>query len=895
MNKKLILLILIFLAGMLEANIIAEVGDYEITSKMLREAIALNEEEIPYKEKRNQALEQLISNCLLKIFAEEKGIEVNDEEVDEFFITRLGDHPKLLTDGEFDFAKFEELKSSPEVIKILHDMREDLLLQKTKTVLLQSFDVSETELLEEFVKRNTTFDIGYAKINAEEVDVPFGCNPRKAFEYYNLNKDKYPGKNIYNVEYILLLNKDFEDDVFISASELKKMYEESGIEKSFEEAKSGLRGSLVKIKTEEKAYLRSIELRKNWQNGEFLSEFIFSAVIDDRTSYIGNIPETKIIFPLLEKAAAGDVFEPIKFDKGQVLIRLASKESTNTELTAELAEKIWHDYVDYEKRYSFADLYKKYYWDHIDDFIIPVTVIKRIILDPSETLESVDHIRSKIQDSIFDDKELKKLSDKYSLDISEQIVYMNNKLRQDEINSLIVDMIKSKPNQSAYYVTHEDKIIYYRIETIFPEYIPSFDELKSEIYKFVDNGENADYEEELREFFNLNIDKFMSEDSLKTGGVFIKAEPDTLDVSNTEIEEYYFEHKEDFFRESAVKISYIYIEDYDGSGNEKAKIIENRLNAGADFEQERLAEGKPGSFPENEWIYLYRLPEEIVVALEEMRDGEYSQPIYCKTGYYILKKIKQKNAFYPEINELREEITAQIKWNRGKEIAYRTAKAVYDSTDYYVQCKIYADSTQLFETEMLPINADFPPLGKLGKNKKSLAELRKYDKLNRIINNHAGYAIVFMLGKSGAEPMTFETAEPLARRAFHQYNTAKHGKLYLADLRGQLRAGADPDSLFFFFGKWKVVKNKKFGSEVDEIEYWNYILEDAVSRSPGYVSQPLKLPGNKYLIYRIENMHKASSEVFKNNKEDFRKKLKEMRYRRWLVKFGAETGIKKYD
>jgi hypothetical protein len=456
-------------------------------------------------------------------------------------------------------------------------------------------------------------------------------------------------------------------------------------------------------------------------------------------------------------------------------------------------------------------------------------------------------------------------------------------------------MIKLKPNQAAYYVNNEEQIIYYRIETIFPEYIPTFAELKSEIYKFVDDSEYSDTDEDLMDFFNLNIDKFMTKDSLKIGGAFIKIQPDSIVVSTEEVESYYNSHREDFFKEPSVKVSYIYLPDMDGLSPELGRDVKSRLDMGIDFELERLGIGKTGLIPENEWVYLYKLSENIVSELNKTIEGSYTNPIYYETGWYIFKKIAQRGAFYPEMDEVKDQIEAQIKWDKANKVAFETAKAIYDSTTYYAQCKVYADSTELFQTEILPVNQEFPPIGKLGKHKRDLMLLWKYEKLNRILSNDKGYAVVFMLKNTKSQKMTFEQAEPLVKRAYHQENIEKHNKKYLNYLRGQLRHGANPDSLFFFFNKWKVVKNQKLGSEVEEVEYWDYILEDAVNRSIGYVSQPIKISENKYLIYQIENMKKVSAAKFRKLKSKFRIQLKEMRYKRWQQKFGAEVGVKRFN
>ena len=111
---KYYILILLLLPVLLSAIPIASVEDKEITYEQLSAEMEEleNRTELTYSQIREQALENLIEENLLIIYAESNNISVDALELDSFFMKHLGDHPLYLTNGIFDRSKYLDFKTT---------------------------------------------------------------------------------------------------------------------------------------------------------------------------------------------------------------------------------------------------------------------------------------------------------------------------------------------------------------------------------------------------------------------------------------------------------------------------------------------------------------------------------------------------------------------------------------------------------------------------------------------------------------------------------------------------------------------------------------------------------------------------------------------------------------
>ena len=104
-----VLILLILTVCGLNAKIIAEIGDYVITTNQLNKKVNELSDDYDYTQSRKIAFQKLVTECLLQIYAEKNEINVNDKEVETFIINQFGNHPSLQTEGIFDYDKYLRL------------------------------------------------------------------------------------------------------------------------------------------------------------------------------------------------------------------------------------------------------------------------------------------------------------------------------------------------------------------------------------------------------------------------------------------------------------------------------------------------------------------------------------------------------------------------------------------------------------------------------------------------------------------------------------------------------------------------------------------------------------------------------------------------------------------
>ena len=213
--KYKLLFVLLICASFVSAKVIAEVGVYKITTTELEKEMEHYEEEdqFDYNTIRQLALSNLIDKYLIKNYALEKRIYVDDSELEAFFVQQVGDIPRFQTNGVYDRNKFYDFRNSSEGNKILTEMKDEILITKTRTILGKSFDLSEDKLLREYFLENTTIDLGYAIIDKQDVDFEIKRSAEDFEWYYKRNKHKYNREEKIKLNIFVVLNDEFSETV----------------------------------------------------------------------------------------------------------------------------------------------------------------------------------------------------------------------------------------------------------------------------------------------------------------------------------------------------------------------------------------------------------------------------------------------------------------------------------------------------------------------------------------------------------------------------------------------------------------------------------------------------------------------------------------------------------
>lgn len=117
--KKYIVWILLTMAGLLLAEPIARVGNYDIDSALLYERMNSYKNENSLEDAHKRAMQELIEEQLLIIYAQEQNIEISTEEVNAFSLMSLLLIPGLapmanLTNGNLKLPAMRRKSKNPQ-------------------------------------------------------------------------------------------------------------------------------------------------------------------------------------------------------------------------------------------------------------------------------------------------------------------------------------------------------------------------------------------------------------------------------------------------------------------------------------------------------------------------------------------------------------------------------------------------------------------------------------------------------------------------------------------------------------------------------------------------------------------------------------------------------------
>lgn len=177
-----------------------DVSSRQIDQARARKGGALTDEET--RQAEAQAWENMIRSILVEQEIDRLGIEVSDTEVQQAFRTSpppfVVQSPAFQTDGQFDYAKYQQFFADPSVdeqllLNIEQYYRDVLPRQRLEQRLATGISVSDAAAWEEFKARNETAVATYVTIDPsrvvedEEISVP----EDDARRYYREHREDY--------------------------------------------------------------------------------------------------------------------------------------------------------------------------------------------------------------------------------------------------------------------------------------------------------------------------------------------------------------------------------------------------------------------------------------------------------------------------------------------------------------------------------------------------------------------------------------------------------------------------------------------------------------------------------------------------------------------------------
>ncbi len=928
----------------LNAQVVARVGEQYITETRLEEEIDylfdLQRTPSTYYALRRQALDNLIEEALMTSFAGEYGIIVDSSEVEAYFINEYGDHPQFQENGAFSYFKFKRLLRNPRVKKVWQDLYKDLLLSKTRSIIEESFELTDAMIRDQFVTSNFQFDIGYITIEGELLDVPQSCTLEGAMAFYQKHFQRYRSPKRVRLELYALPDDEIELPAKVSESALMQLYMPLASVRPFDE----VRDSLTAVLTHQARHgmvQDSLEsIRQSVKDNEPVA---ISPVLTDYLEYsstIGGFDQAKRILARAFELREKSVSELFDIGFGYLFFRVLDMEEPHSELTPEVGERVWKDYVEDARAMQYSGDFLDYYYKNIDRFVVPAAYVTRIVIDPEkyralidipeaavrqyyrsnrqefnrsgrtmsftdarETIltklqdqaiqERLEEIRGNVLPVLHDDRTLKALQVEYRFDMDRTIVFLDRLENLEPIDNYIAYAIERSDNAASGVVTYRNRLVIYRVDSVFPEYIPSYEQVKNQLPRMSEELVPADTSA-YRLFYNRNQTYFMTPDSLSIGGVFYPIETDSVYVTDDEVTTYFEKHKKEFYMSPRVTYEAFFLPDSDGTRRKYVDLLYRYANREKNLELLQELLGTEYKVPMSGSAYLDELPVEMRDALEDIYRGEVSNPVFVDGGWLMVMKTAQKPAGAAKLEEVFGEISRKLELRKADSLAYDKARFVFDNANYFADVLTLADSNYVHETALQSINDEFEPFGSIEDFRQRIMQLYKNEKYTSVVKNRNGYSVIFMRRKLPGKQVSYEESLPQIHAMYEEETRRKNRKEFLNLLIQRLRSGESNASQLVFLGEWKMAHDLTVDGEIPGIEYSEYILADAVKKANGEYSYPIQLEDDNYLIYRVENAHQADRDSIERDLQSFKEALLRKKFDDWMHEYRATVGVEVY-
>jgi peptidyl-prolyl cis-trans isomerase D len=307
-----------------------------------------NEEMIQTLQLKQQALNQLINQVLMRQAAAELKLRVTDGELAQ----SIRQIPAFQSAGVFDSRRYRSVlgfnRLTPEAFE--QAQREAILLDKLRSLINSSVKVSDLEASQWYNWNNASVDLDYLQVDpARYTDIK--PSDEEIQKYFESHRDAYKTDPQAKVRYIKWKPESFSDRVNLSEDDLREYYDTH--KEQFESPKTvEARHILIKVdqdadpETVAKAKDRIDEIYKMAKAGQDFAELAkkySEGPTKDRGGYLGAFRREAMVKPFSDKAfamKAGEISEPIRTRFGWHIIKVEKVNEARTRTFEEVREEI---------------------------------------------------------------------------------------------------------------------------------------------------------------------------------------------------------------------------------------------------------------------------------------------------------------------------------------------------------------------------------------------------------------------------------------------------------------------------------------------------------------------------------------------------------------------------
>jgi parvulin-like peptidyl-prolyl isomerase len=875
----------IFLAG----ENVASVGNYLISSNELAEEMKnlSDNENLTYSRVRQMALDNLIEKYILMNYADENGISVDDAESQAFFVRELGDLPRFQTNGVFDSFKYQEFIRTPNGKSIIKEMKKEILVQKTRTLIENSFNASDNNLLRQFFLENTEIDLGYAIVNVEDANIPSSISLAETERLYHKNKKHFNKEKKVKLEFLLVFKDNFKAAVVHRVNDR--------LENAVEIDSTLTHLDLQKMhKVFEAEETSKLALQKATQLKDILSSGnkVFHPVLESGylgiNDSMGEIPNSLIKLAFQNRRRGYS--EPIDLGEAFLVYKILDFKKFEVMDETISANEFWQQHLKSEM--EFSSDYREYFDNHIDKFNINVAIVDMVDISKPPLFSSlskeafVENIRKQIQENIEDHNGVRKIIEQSGLEIDSKILYLETFKNETVVENVIANMINK--NSTYGFLPTSKGLVFFQVISYFPDYLPQYKNIKDQMPLLVElaHTDTTDF----RKYFESHKKDFMSPDSLRLGGVVFKtqviADSLILEITEDELELIYRQNIDTYFHKRSVEFDFIFVPD-----ELTARSVEKQAKAGVSFPILKFAFSQKYSLPARELIEFDDLPRVIRETLSRMLDNTFYQPIEYDNGWLILYKIKEYEAGIAPFDAMKKKLEKQLIWNEAERIANQKAQTIFDSTNYFSHLTKYFGPEQIFETNYQDADKSFKFIDSIKEYKKDLMRIWRNEKFSSIIPTKEGFAVIFVLRKHSAEKMSFEEALPQIESIFAAKNRYDKARDFVTTLRSSIINDANPDSLLLFFGGWLQAENLTLASNIPRVDFSKDIMDDILNREQGYCSPVIPISDKEMMFYFVERLKRPTNNEYYSQKDTYSQRFISSEYENWLRQYKAKVNV----
>ena len=281
-------------------------------------------------------LDGLIGSRIVRIEAERLGLTASDKEVAEALRGQL----KKPDGTSVEQSVYEQnaIEQAGSIAAFEQDRRDEISYKKLDAFLTSGVTVSEDEVLSDYQRKNTKFDLSYVSINSSDLAKTITPTDQELRDYFDKNKASYyisvPQKKI---RYVFINTSKIGDKLPVTDADLRAEFDALAPDKKVD----GALGQEIVLRVAKPEFDASVQAKANGlvqqlkSGGSTVTEEAFAAMARGNSENAATAPSGgKISGPVslntekpddpyqqLLKMKPGDVSEPISYQKRYFILR----------------------------------------------------------------------------------------------------------------------------------------------------------------------------------------------------------------------------------------------------------------------------------------------------------------------------------------------------------------------------------------------------------------------------------------------------------------------------------------------------------------------------------------------------------------------------------------------